>query len=114
MYGDKKVTANKHTLSSLMVELASELSKLKEQFWPLFLGGQATWLYHNPDSKVHGANMGLTWGPVGPRWAPCWPYEPCYQGRRIHSNRPSEHCEVTRHVASNVSHILDKKLEQNI
>ena len=28
-----------------------------------------------PDSKVHGANM----GPVGPRWAPCWPHEPCYQ-----------------------------------
>ena len=24
-----------------------------------------------------------TWGPpgpVGPRWAPCWPHEPCYQG----------------------------------
>ena len=25
----------------------------------------------------HGAHL----GPVGPRWAPCWPYEPCYQGR---------------------------------
>ena len=24
-------------------------------------------------------------GPVGPRWAPCWPREPCYQGR--HPNR---------------------------
>ena len=27
--------------------------------------------------------MGPTWahlGPVGPRWAPCWPHEPCYQG----------------------------------
>ena len=26
--------------------------------------------------------MGLTWanlGPLGPRWAPCWPHEPCYQ-----------------------------------
>ena len=24
-----------------------------------------------------------TWahlGPVGPKWAPCWPHEPCYQG----------------------------------
>ena len=20
-------------------------------------------------------------GPVGPRWAPCWPHDPCYQGR---------------------------------
>ena len=32
-----------------------------------------------PDNKVHGANMGHR-GPVGPRWAPCWPHEPCYQG----------------------------------
>ena len=27
--------------------------------------------------------MGPTWahlGPVGPRWVPCWPHEPCYQG----------------------------------
>ena len=29
-----------------------------------------------PDNKNHGANM----GPVSPRWAPCWPHEPCYQG----------------------------------
>ena len=31
---------------------------------------------HFPDSKVHGAHL----GPVGPRWAPCWNHEPCYQG----------------------------------
>ena len=24
----------------------------------------------------HGAHL----GPVGPRWAQCWPHEPCYQG----------------------------------
>ena len=27
--------------------------------------------------------MGPTWGPhgpTGPRWAPCWPHEPCYVG----------------------------------
>ena len=24
----------------------------------------------------HGAHL----GPTGPRWAPCWPHEPCYQG----------------------------------
>ena len=24
----------------------------------------------------HGAHL----GPVGPRWAPCWPHAPCYQG----------------------------------
>ena len=29
-----------------------------------------------PDNKVHGAHL----GPTGPRWAPCWPYEPCYLG----------------------------------
>ena len=29
------------------------------------------------DIKIHGANL----GPVGPRWDPCWPQKPCYQGR---------------------------------
>ena len=24
----------------------------------------------------HGAHL----GPVGPKWAPCWPHEPSYQG----------------------------------
>ena len=28
---------------------------------------------NNPDSKVHGANMGPNMGPKGPRWAPCEP-----------------------------------------
>ena len=27
----------------------------------------------------HGANL----GPIGPRWAPCWPHEPCYLGLLI-------------------------------
>ena len=30
---------------------------------------QSTW-------GQHGAHL----GPFGPRWAPCWPHEPCYQG----------------------------------
>ena len=32
-----------------------------------------------PDSKVHGANVGHIWA-TGPRWAPCWPHQPCYLG----------------------------------
>ena len=31
-----------------------------------------------PDSEVH--SVGAHLGPVGPRWAPCWPHKPCYQG----------------------------------
>ena len=39
-----------------------------------------------PDSKVHGP----TWSPPGDdRWAPCWPYEPCYQGPHISPSRAS-------------------------
>ena len=32
--------------------------------------------------------MGPTWGPsgpTGPKWAPCWPHEPCYLGS-VYSN----------------------------
>ena len=35
-----------------------------------------------PDSKVHGANTGPTWGP---RWAPCRPHKPCYLRRCHHT-----------------------------
>ena len=40
----------------------------------------------NPDSKVHGANMGPTWTLSDPRWAPCWPHEPCYQETIVELN----------------------------
>ena len=33
------------------------------------------WFYY-PDSQVHVAHL----GPIGPRWAPFWPHEPCYDG----------------------------------
>ena len=36
-----------------------------------------------PDSRVHGAHL----GPVSPRWAPCFPHEPCYQGTYKTENR---------------------------
>ena len=36
----------------------------------------------HPDSKVHGANMGPTWGLS----VPYGPHEPCYQG-----NKPCNH-----------------------
>ena len=28
----------------------------------------------------HGAHL----GPIGPRWAPCWPHEPCSQGPNVY------------------------------
>ena len=41
---------------------------------------------HTSDSYSwgqHGAHL----GPVGPRWAPCWPHEPCYLGSyTMHNN----------------------------
>ena len=38
---------------------------------------QKCW-YHRQQGSCgpHGAHL----GPVGPRWAPCWPHESCYQG----------------------------------
>ena len=47
-----------------------------------------------PDSKVHGAHLGTT----GPRWAPCWPHEPCYLG-------PHTSPSWVSHVLSNCENI---------
>ena len=49
-----------------------------------------TWAYFENNIKHSALNwistslivrfMGPTWGPTGPRWAPCWPHELCYLG----------------------------------
>ena len=35
---------------------------------------------NNPRKQSSWGQHGAHLGPVGPRWAPCWPHEPCYQG----------------------------------
>ena len=35
----------------------------------------------HPRQQFSWGPYGAHLGPVGPRWAPCWPHEPCYQGR---------------------------------
>ena len=37
------------------------------------------------DGKVPWGQHGAHLGPVGPKWAPCWPHNPCYQGRQQRS-----------------------------
>ena len=37
---------------------------------------QNTRIWKQSSRGQHGAHL----GPVGPRWAPYWPHEPCYQG----------------------------------
>ena len=62
-----------------------------------------------PVSTVHGSQHGAHLGPAGPRWAPCWPREPCYLGhiyhvfRQLHVNNSNPggnsrccHCKSTR------------------
>ena len=68
--------------------------------------------WSNPDSKVHGAHL----GPVGPRWAPCGPHEPFYQGtysKSCESMLTSSHYDLVYNSdfvldcgMSNVLHLL--------
>ena len=37
-------------------------------------------LNHHPRQQSSWGQHGAHLGPVGPRWAPCWPHEPCYRG----------------------------------
>ena len=38
------------------------------------------WWHYNPRQQSSWGQQGAHLGPVSPRWAPCWPHEPCYQG----------------------------------
>ena len=57
---------------------------------------QGAWhSFHDPDSKVHGANMGPNWvmsAPDGPMLAL---YEPCYQGTHQVSSAPIRKCNLS-------------------
>ena len=38
------------------------------------------WYLQHPRYQSSWGQHGAHLGPVGPRWAPCWPHEPCYGG----------------------------------
>ena len=40
----------------------------------------------------HGAHL----GPVGPRWAPCWPHDPCYLGMVWGVRSRATHIDVNK------------------
>ena len=48
----------------------------------------------NPDSKVHGANMGPTWVLS----VPWWPHEPCYQGKYLVHRQPNNHSWFKKYI----------------
>ena len=62
-------------------------------FWSFVRGARTQNFGVNvrPNNQAHGANMGPTWVLSAPRWAPCWPHEPCYQGWYVTSVTPSVH-----------------------
>ena len=51
----------------------------------------------------HGAHL----GPIGPRWAPCCPHEPCYQGSHclLTMEHKSTNCEMQAWVLWSVTHL---------
>ena len=59
------------------------------------MGWQSSWGQH-----------GIHLGPVGPRWTPCWPHEPCYEGRFVTQSvrsdwfrlkNPQHPCDMLEH-----------------
>ena len=43
-------------------------------------GIYAPWVIHILREQGLWGKQGAHLGPAGPRWAPCWHHEPCYQG----------------------------------
>ena len=70
--------------------------------------------HYNPDSKVHGANMGPTWGPPGsyrPQMGPMLAHEPCYQGKALDEEayNTSEIKSYT-YILLEMNHAADEKV----
>ena len=47
-----------------------------------------------PCKQGSWGQLGAHPGPTGPRWAPCWPHEPCYLGTALCRNTPSIYNQV--------------------
>ena len=58
--------------------------------WTDFIPWQLTTLLQN--------HRPINLGPFGPRWAPCWPHEPCYQGcfPNFVEDCPRRHSQTSR------------------
>ena len=102
-YGSCMMTSSHITLTNVIINRNFSVAFTWEQFprkysWKMSVNmlnvrfTAESRLDHDgsPDSKVHGPTWGPpgSWGqhgthlgPVGPRLAPCWPHESCYQGR---------------------------------
>ena len=72
---------------TLLCRIKAELVPQSPHSWPALkpwlspIAGRCKPQFNqDPDSKAHGANMGPT---RVPRWAPCWPHKPCYQGNSV-------------------------------
>ena len=50
--------------------------------------------------------MGPTWGPPGPRWVPCWPHEPRYQGMTRFANGPAGISKIHARPFGEMGHIF--------
>ena len=60
---------------------------------------------------------GALLGPVGPRWTPCWPHEPCYQGilakYYMHTD-PAAILKIIRHIPHQCSRLYMKHQHGNL
>ena len=74
-------TYSKFYLSKEVVGIKKIYSMIAWRKTGSYLMNYAFDLSFDKPCPVHGANMAPPpLGPVGPRWTPCWPHEPCYQG----------------------------------
>ena len=60
----------------------------------------------------HGAHL----GPTGPRWAPCWPHEPCYLGAFQTTDHPNYYFILlnTRNPAVHVGNLTTNAVVNSI
>ena len=62
---------------NLMKAIVTELEKSQDT---KFRNSIDVWSSHRTQIASSRGQHGAHLGPVGTRWAPCWPHQPCYQG----------------------------------
>ena len=71
-----------HRLCGLLSGVMTWLECIKAIGFSFFTSPARLFIGVSPALRLRISKfLGLTWDLVGPRWAPCWPHEPCYHGR---------------------------------
>ena len=79
------------------------LHDTRDEVVKVYCHGHVSAMHEQPRKQSSWGQHGAHLGPLGPRWAPCWPHEPCYHGGQI--DMPMFKSSLCKHASGGLDHM---------